>query len=68
VSLSCGQDLLLCGIYGRIEARHGNIDQARKIFDMALSSTEGGTQVPYDQIILFYKSLYIQFQSVLFAM
>uniref|UniRef100_A0A453PP47 Uncharacterized protein n=1 Tax=Aegilops tauschii subsp. strangulata TaxID=200361 RepID=A0A453PP47_AEGTS len=39
------QDLLLCGIYGRIEARHGNIDQARKIFDMALLSTEGATQV-----------------------
>ncbi|KAM0927264.1 hypothetical protein ACQ4PT_002987 [Festuca glaucescens] len=38
------QDLLLFGIYGRIEARHGNINQARKIFDMALLSTEGGTQ------------------------
>jgi hypothetical protein len=45
-SLSCGQDLLLCGIYGRMEASHGNIDQARKIFDMALLSTEGATQVP----------------------
>ncbi|CAN6279845.1 unnamed protein product [Urochloa humidicola] len=38
------QDFLLCGIYGRTEAMHGNIEQARKIFDMALLSTEATTQ------------------------
>jgi len=32
------QDLLLCGAYARIEAAAGNIDLARKIFDMALCS------------------------------
>lgn len=32
------QDLLLCGAYARIEAAAGNIDVARKIFDMALCS------------------------------
>jgi len=36
---------LLCGIYGRTEAMHGNIEQARKIFDMALLSTEATTEV-----------------------
>ncbi|KAJ8646889.1 hypothetical protein MRB53_008637 [Persea americana] len=35
------QDLLLCGVYARREATFGNIDIARKVFDMALSSTEG---------------------------
>ncbi|KAG0502350.1 hypothetical protein HPP92_002422 [Vanilla planifolia] len=35
------QDLLLCGIYARSEASYGNIDIARKIFDMALSSANG---------------------------
>ncbi|KAJ1281232.1 hypothetical protein BS78_04G291500 [Paspalum vaginatum] len=38
------QDFLLCGIYGRTEAMHGNIEQARKIFDMALLSTETATE------------------------
>ncbi|CAI9113285.1 OLC1v1013858C1 [Oldenlandia corymbosa var. corymbosa] len=32
------QDILLCGVYARREAAYGNIDHARKIFDMALSS------------------------------
>ncbi|KAF5186916.1 Nrde2-like protein [Thalictrum thalictroides] len=32
------QDLLLCGVYARTEAAFGNIDLARKVFDMALSS------------------------------
>lgn len=32
------QDLLLCGVYARSEAAFGNIDIARKVFDMALSS------------------------------
>ncbi|XP_077230808.1 uncharacterized protein LOC143863910 [Tasmannia lanceolata] len=35
------QDLLLCGVYARKEAASGNIDLARKVFDMALSSLEG---------------------------
>lgn len=35
------QDVLLCGVYARREAVYGNIDQARKIFDMALLSVGG---------------------------
>ncbi|KAL9241950.1 hypothetical protein vseg_016001 [Gypsophila vaccaria] len=35
------QDVLLCGIYARREAAFGNIDHARKVFDMALSSLSG---------------------------
>ncbi|CAA2938938.1 NRDE2 homolog isoform X1 [Olea europaea subsp. europaea] len=35
------QDVLLCGVYARREALFGNIDNARKVFDMALSSIEG---------------------------
>ena len=35
------QDVLLCGVYARREAAYGNIDHARKIFDMALASIEG---------------------------
>ncbi|KAH0976100.1 hypothetical protein GBA52_017999 [Prunus armeniaca] len=35
------QDVLLCGVYARREAFHGNIDHARRVFDMALSSIEG---------------------------
>ncbi|XAR53138.1 hypothetical protein NMG60_11021559 [Bertholletia excelsa] len=35
------QDVLLCGVYARREAAYGNIDHARKVFDMALTSTEG---------------------------
>uniref|UniRef100_A0A804KRA5 Protein NRDE2 homolog n=1 Tax=Musa acuminata subsp. malaccensis TaxID=214687 RepID=A0A804KRA5_MUSAM len=34
------QDLLLCGVYAQSEATYGNIDMARKIFDMALLSTD----------------------------
>lgn len=34
------QDLLLCGVYARREAIFGNIDHARRVFDMALSSIE----------------------------
>ncbi|PKI53451.1 hypothetical protein CRG98_026141, partial [Punica granatum] len=34
------QDVLLCGVYARREAAFGNIDHARKVFDMALSSVE----------------------------
>ncbi|KAJ0047844.1 hypothetical protein Pint_16778 [Pistacia integerrima] len=35
------QDILLCGVYARKEALFGNIDHARRIFDMALSSIDG---------------------------
>ncbi|GMQ11676.1 hypothetical protein CsSME_00054208 [Camellia sinensis var. sinensis] len=35
------QDVLLCGVYARREAAYGNIDHARKVFDMALASIEG---------------------------
>ncbi|KAK7314710.1 hypothetical protein VNO77_33237 [Canavalia gladiata] len=35
------QDVLLCGVYARREANYGNIDHARKVFDMALLSAEG---------------------------
>ncbi|MED6172880.1 hypothetical protein PIB30_054061, partial [Stylosanthes scabra] len=35
------QDVLLCGIYAQREASYGNIDHARKVFDMALLSVEG---------------------------
>ncbi|XP_059641938.1 uncharacterized protein LOC132283914 isoform X2 [Cornus florida] len=35
------QDVLLCGVYARREAAFGNIDHARKVFDMALASIEG---------------------------
>ncbi|KAJ0987304.1 hypothetical protein J5N97_005660 [Dioscorea zingiberensis] len=35
------QDLLLCGIYARSEAAFGNMDLARKIFDMALAASVG---------------------------
>ncbi|XP_021861739.1 uncharacterized protein [Spinacia oleracea] len=35
------QDVLLCGVYARREAAYGNIDHARKVFDMALSSISG---------------------------
>ncbi|KAH1234049.1 Protein NRDE2 [Glycine max] len=34
------QDVLLCGVYARREATYGNIDYARKVFDMALLSVE----------------------------
>ncbi|WJX71933.1 hypothetical protein P8452_55870 [Trifolium repens] len=35
------KDVLLCGVYARREANYGNIDLARKVFDMALLSVEG---------------------------
>nr|KJB30256.1 hypothetical protein B456_005G134900 [Gossypium raimondii] len=35
------QDLLLCGIYARREAFYGNMDNARRVFDMALLSLAG---------------------------
>lgn len=41
VFLSFHQDVLLCGVYARREAVSDNIDQARRIFDMALLSIGG---------------------------
>ncbi|WJX24661.1 hypothetical protein P8452_13744 [Trifolium repens] len=38
-------DVLLCGVYARREANYGNIDLARKVFDMALLSVEGTPEV-----------------------
>ncbi|XP_028805517.1 protein NRDE2 homolog [Neltuma alba] len=35
------KDVLLCGVYAKREANYGNIDHARKVFDMALLSLEG---------------------------
>ncbi|XP_019430339.1 PREDICTED: protein NRDE2 homolog isoform X1 [Lupinus angustifolius] len=35
------QDVLLCGVYAQREANYGNIDLARKVFDMALLSVDG---------------------------
>ncbi|KAL5545147.1 hypothetical protein UlMin_008931 [Ulmus minor] len=35
------QDILFCGVYARREASYGNIDHARRVFDMALLSVEG---------------------------
>ncbi|XP_072977344.1 uncharacterized protein [Typha angustifolia] len=48
------QDLLLCGIYARREATHGNIELARKIFDMALSSVDGLPKDRQESIPLLY--------------
>ncbi|XP_038687857.1 nuclear exosome regulator NRDE2 isoform X2 [Tripterygium wilfordii] len=35
------QNILLCGVYAQREAVFGNIDHARRVFDMALASIEG---------------------------
>ncbi|XP_049396275.1 uncharacterized protein LOC125860375 isoform X2 [Solanum stenotomum] len=51
------QDVLLCGVYARREAVFGNIDHARKIFDMALSSIDGlpqGVQTNASLLHLWY--------------
>ncbi|RLM80581.1 hypothetical protein C2845_PM12G28500 [Panicum miliaceum] len=48
------QDFLLCGIYGRTEAMHGNIEQARKIFDMALLSTEATAEDLRKKVPILY--------------
>ncbi|XP_062221847.1 uncharacterized protein LOC133921113 isoform X2 [Phragmites australis] len=48
------QNFLLCGIYGQIEAMHGNIEQARKIFDMALLSTEATTEDLRKKVPILY--------------
>lgn len=51
------QDVLLCGVYARREAVFGNIDHARKIFDMALSSIDGlpqGVQTNASLLYLWY--------------
>lgn len=48
------QDFLLCGIYGRTEAMNGNIEQARKIFDMALLSTEATSEDLRKKVPILY--------------
>ncbi|KAJ8554076.1 hypothetical protein K7X08_024754 [Anisodus acutangulus] len=48
------QDVLLCGVYARREAVFGNIDHARKIFDMALSSIDGLPQDVQTNASLLY--------------
>ncbi|KAL0908355.1 hypothetical protein M5K25_022845 [Dendrobium thyrsiflorum] len=48
------QDLLLCGVYARSEAAYGNIDIARNIFDMALSSAIGLPMELMEHIPLLY--------------
>ncbi|XP_020572786.1 protein NRDE2 homolog isoform X2 [Phalaenopsis equestris] len=48
------QDLLLCGVYARSEAAYGNIDVARKIFDMALSSANGLPKELTEHIPILY--------------
>nr|CAB3447982.1 unnamed protein product [Digitaria exilis] len=48
------RDFLLCGIYGRTEAMHGNIEQARKIFDMALLSTQATTEDLRKKVSILY--------------
>ncbi|XP_020090301.1 protein NRDE2 homolog isoform X1 [Ananas comosus] len=48
------QDLLLCGIYARREASHGNIDLGRKILDMALLSVDGVAQDLQENVPLLY--------------
>ncbi|KAJ4793811.1 Protein NRDE2-like protein [Rhynchospora pubera] len=48
------QDFLLCGIYAQTEAAHGNVDLARKIFDMALLSIEGTPKDFQEKVPLLY--------------
>lgn len=48
------QDLLLCGVYARSEAAYGNMDIARKIFDMALASVNGLPMELMEHIPLLY--------------
>ncbi|KAA8542919.1 hypothetical protein F0562_024071 [Nyssa sinensis] len=48
------QDVLLCGVYARREAVFGNIDHARKVFDMALASIEGFPADPRSDASLLY--------------
>ncbi|KAJ8771951.1 hypothetical protein K2173_027128 [Erythroxylum novogranatense] len=48
------QDVLLCGVYARREAVHGNIVHARRVFDMALSSVEGLPQELRSNASLLY--------------
>ncbi|KAK6925447.1 siRNA-mediated silencing protein NRDE-2 [Dillenia turbinata] len=48
------QDVLLCGVYAQREAACGNIDHARKVFDMALSSIEGLPQDHQSNKALLY--------------
>ncbi|KAH9616378.1 hypothetical protein KSS87_013393 [Heliosperma pusillum] len=53
------QDILLCGVYARREAAFGNIDLARKVFDMALSSISGlhSENQPAPMLYLWYSEM-----------
>uniref|UniRef100_A0A0D9VLM3 Uncharacterized protein n=1 Tax=Leersia perrieri TaxID=77586 RepID=A0A0D9VLM3_9ORYZ len=48
------QDLLLCGIYGRIEAMNGDIVKARNIFDLALSTSQGVSEDLRKKVPILY--------------
>ncbi|XP_073143744.1 uncharacterized protein [Henckelia pumila] len=48
------QDVLLCGVYAQREALFGNIDNSRKVFDMALTSVEGLPQDARPKAPLLY--------------
>ncbi|XP_015689394.2 nuclear exosome regulator NRDE2 [Oryza brachyantha] len=48
------QDLLLCGIYGRIEAMNGDIVKARNIFDLALSTSQGASEDLRKKVPILY--------------
>ncbi|XP_042409299.1 nuclear exosome regulator NRDE2-like isoform X1 [Zingiber officinale] len=48
------QDLLLCGVYAQTEAKYGNMDMARKIFDMALLSMDALPMDLQENIPLLY--------------
>ncbi|KAJ3695951.1 hypothetical protein LUZ60_001328 [Juncus effusus] len=48
------QDILFCGVYAKTEAANGNIDMARKIFDMALVSADSAPKDLQDKSALLY--------------
>uniref|UniRef100_A0A0D9YZ16 Uncharacterized protein n=1 Tax=Oryza glumipatula TaxID=40148 RepID=A0A0D9YZ16_9ORYZ len=48
------QDLLLCGIYGRIEAMNGDFVKARHIFDLALSTSQGASEDLRKKVPILY--------------
>lgn len=60
------QDVLLCGVYARREAVFGNIDHARKIFDMALSSIDGLPQVHSIAVLLDIDMVSLHWKRSLF--
>ncbi|CAI9109785.1 OLC1v1009681C1 [Oldenlandia corymbosa var. corymbosa] len=48
------QDILICGAYAQREAAYGNLDRAREIFDMALSSIEQPPKDVQSNVSLLY--------------